>query len=102
MGHGVDPASTPDHLNQETAPMSTADSASQPTTSRDWGYSRAWRLVSVIILRPLLRLLMKHEWQGQENFPRTGGGILPPDQPSYAHWPTGGPVSGARAAPLPR
>jgi 1-acyl-sn-glycerol-3-phosphate acyltransferase len=68
--------------------MSTANNASQPTTSRGWGYSRAWRLVSVIILRPLLRLPIKHEWQGKENFPRTGGVILAPNHLSYADWPT--------------
>lgn len=64
--------------------MSTA----QPTASREWGYSRGWRLFSVIILRPLLRLLMKHRWQGKENFPRTGGVILAPNHLSYADWPT--------------
>ena len=42
----------------------------------------------MIILRPLLRLLMRHEWQGKENFPRTGGVILAPNHLSYADWPT--------------
>src|SRR5260370_33938044 len=96
MGHGVDPASTPDHLNQETAPMSTADSASQPTTSRDWGYSRAWRLVSAIILRPLLRLLMKHEWQRHRARPPTGGSILAPCHLYYADSPPAALTCGPR------
>jgi 1-acyl-sn-glycerol-3-phosphate acyltransferase len=68
--------------------MSSANSSAQPATSREWGYSRGWRLFSVIILRPLLRLLMKHRWQGKENFPRTGGVILAPNHLSYADWPT--------------
>ena len=42
----------------------------------------------MIILRPGLRLLMKHRWQGKENFPRTGGVILAPNHLSYADWPT--------------
>jgi glycerol-3-phosphate dehydrogenase (NAD(P)+) len=60
----------------------------QATASRAWGYSRGWRLFTVIILRPLLRLLMRYEWQGKENFPRTGGVILAPNHLSYADWPT--------------
>src|SRR2546422_1010831 len=66
--------------------MSSANSSAQP--SREWGYSPGWRLFSVIILRPLLRLLIKHRWQGKENFPRTGGVILAPNHLSYADWPT--------------
>ena len=42
----------------------------------------------MIILRPGLRLLMKYQWQGKENFPRTGGVILAPNHLSYADWPT--------------
>ena len=42
----------------------------------------------MIILRPLLRLLISHEWQGKENFPGTGGVILAPNHLSYADWPT--------------
>jgi len=67
--------------------MSTANTADQPTASREWGYSRGWRLFSVIILRPLLRLPMKYQWQGRENFPRAGGVILAPNHLSYADWP---------------
>ncbi|MGH3234980.1 MAG: lysophospholipid acyltransferase family protein [Streptosporangiaceae bacterium] len=58
----------------------------QPTSS--YSYSRGWRLFSVIILRPVLRLLMRHRWQGKENVPRTGGVILAPNHLSYADWPT--------------
>jgi len=62
-----------------------SERAGQPTS---YSYSRGWRLFSVIILWPLLRLLMKHRWQGKENFPRTGGVILAPNHLSYADWPT--------------
>jgi 1-acyl-sn-glycerol-3-phosphate acyltransferase len=68
-------AKTPPHGNQAKA-------------GREWGYSRGWRLFTVIILRPLLRLLMRYKWQGKENFPRTGGVILAPNHLSYADWPT--------------
>ncbi len=48
-------------------------------------YSRAWRLVTIIILRPLLRLLLKRDWAGQENIRRSSGGlILAPNHISYA------------------
>jgi 1-acyl-sn-glycerol-3-phosphate acyltransferase len=40
----------------------------------------------VIILRPLLWLLMKYQWQGRENFPKTGGVILAPNHLSYVDW----------------
>jgi len=66
--------------------MSSPAGANKATSS--YTYSRGWRLFSVIILRPLLRLLMKHRWQGKENFPRTGGVILAPNHLSYADWPT--------------
>ena len=64
----------------------TAPGGNQPTGRREWGYSRGWRRFTVIILRPLLRLLMKYQWQGRENFPKTGGVILAPNHLSYADW----------------
>jgi 1-acyl-sn-glycerol-3-phosphate acyltransferase len=75
-------------MNQQTDGMSTANSSDQPKPTSDWGYSRVWRLLTTLILRPLLRLLIRHEWQGRENFPRTGGVILAPNHLSYADWPT--------------
>ena len=66
----------------------TPPRGNQPTARREWGYSRGWRLFTVIILRPLLRLLIRYQWQGQENFPKTGGVILAPNHLSYADWPT--------------
>jgi 1-acyl-sn-glycerol-3-phosphate acyltransferase len=66
--------------------MSTPARSDQPTVRREWGYSRGWRLFTVMILRPLLRLLMGYKWQGQENFPRRGGVIVAPNHLSYADW----------------
>ena len=66
----------------------TPPDGNQPTARREWGYSRGWRLFTVIILWPLLRLLMRHEWQGRQNFPKSGGVILAPNHLSYADWPT--------------
>jgi 1-acyl-sn-glycerol-3-phosphate acyltransferase len=84
--HSVDPASTSDHFNQETDLMSTSVSASKPR--RPWGYSRFWRSVSVIVLRPSLRLLIRNRWRGQSNIPKSGGVILAPNHMSYADWGT--------------
>jgi len=69
-------------------PQTPSQGHDQPTARREWGYSRGWRLLTVIILRPLLWLLMRHECQGRENLPRTGGLILAPNHLSYADWPT--------------
>jgi 1-acyl-sn-glycerol-3-phosphate acyltransferase len=77
--------STPPSAGQGQSPPRGHD---QPTSSRAWGYSRGWRLFTVTVLRVLLRLVMKHEWQGREYFPRTGGVILAPNHMSYADWPT--------------
>jgi 1-acyl-sn-glycerol-3-phosphate acyltransferase len=68
--------------------MSTQNTSDQPKASPDWSYSKGWRVFVVAILRPLLRLLMRHEWAGRENFPKTGGVILAPNHLSYADWPT--------------
>jgi len=51
-------------------------------------YSPTWRLLSVIVLRPLLHLLVRNKWAGQENIPRKGGIILVPNHLSYADWGT--------------
>src|SRR5580692_3203169 len=77
--------STPPSAGQGQTPPRGHD---QPTSSRAWGYSRGWRLFTATVLRVLLRLVMKHEWQGREYFPRTGGVILAPNHMSYADWPT--------------
>jgi 1-acyl-sn-glycerol-3-phosphate acyltransferase len=66
--------------------MSTRSGAAQPTSG--YSYSPGWRLFTRIILHPLLRLLVRHRWQGKENIPETGGIILAPNHLSYADWPT--------------
>jgi 1-acyl-sn-glycerol-3-phosphate acyltransferase len=55
-----------------------------PSKRPDGSYSPAWRNVSKIILRPLIPMLMKDDWHGQENFPRAGGMILAANHLSYA------------------
>ncbi|HVB42602.1 MAG TPA: lysophospholipid acyltransferase family protein [Streptosporangiaceae bacterium] len=50
----------------------------------DGSYSNAWRGVSKIILRPTIRALMKHDWQGQEHFLPSGGMIVAANHLSYA------------------
>ena len=47
-------------------------------------YSRVWRGVSKIILRPLIPSLMKLDWHGHEHFPADGGMILAANHLSYA------------------
>jgi len=51
-------------------------------------YSPTWRLISVIVLRPLIHLLVRNKLAGRENIPRTGGVILAPNHLSYADWGT--------------
>jgi len=50
----------------------------------DGSYSNAWRGVSKIILRPTIRALMKHDWQGQDHLSPTGGMIVAANHLSYA------------------
>lgn len=50
----------------------------------DGSYSNAWRGVSQLILRPTIRALMKHDWQGQEHIPKSGGVIVAANHLSYA------------------
>ena len=49
-------------------------------------YSPTWRLISVIVLRPLIHLLVRNKLAGRENIPRTGGVIIAPNHLSYADW----------------
>lgn len=50
----------------------------------DGSYSNGWRGVSKIILRPTIRALMKHDWQGQEHLLADGGMIVAANHLSYA------------------
>ena len=51
-------------------------------------YSPTWRLISVIVLRPLLTLLIRNKWSGRENIPKKGGVIFAPNHLSYVDWGT--------------
>jgi 1-acyl-sn-glycerol-3-phosphate acyltransferase len=53
-------------------------------TSTAGSYSVAWRNLTKIVLRPLIPVLMKRDWHGQENFPADGGMILAANHLSYA------------------
>jgi 1-acyl-sn-glycerol-3-phosphate acyltransferase len=74
-GSGKDLASTRRRPNRETGQMSKRAVGS---------YSRAWRGVSKIILRPLIPMLMKLDWHGGEHFPSDDGMILAVNHLSYA------------------
>jgi 1-acyl-sn-glycerol-3-phosphate acyltransferase len=52
------------------------------------GYSPAWRLISVIVLRPLIAILIRNKWEGTENIPRKGPVIFAPNHLSYVDWGT--------------
>ncbi len=56
--------------------------------SKSYSYSPTWRLISVIVLRPLLHLLIRNKWEGRQNIPKTGGVILAPNHLCYADWGT--------------
>ena len=51
-------------------------------------YSPAWRLFTVILFRPVLHVLVKNKWAGQENIPKTGPVIIAPNHMSYLDWGT--------------
>jgi 1-acyl-sn-glycerol-3-phosphate acyltransferase len=51
-------------------------------------YSPTWRLISVIVLHPLLRILIRNKWQGTENIPKKGPVIFAPNHLSYMDWGT--------------
>jgi 1-acyl-sn-glycerol-3-phosphate acyltransferase len=50
----------------------------------DGSYSKTWRGISKIILRPTIRAMMKHDWQGQDNILPSGGMIIAANHLSYA------------------
>src|ERR1700760_1014486 len=51
-------------------------------------YSPAWRLFTVILFAPLMTVLVRNKWEGQENIPKTGPVIIAPNHMSYADWGT--------------
>ncbi|QKG25979.1 lysophospholipid acyltransferase family protein [Actinomadura verrucosospora] len=40
------------------------------------GYSPGWRKLTIVVLRPLLFGLLRRDWRGRGNVPRTGGVII--------------------------
>jgi 1-acyl-sn-glycerol-3-phosphate acyltransferase len=53
----------------------------------DLGYSPAWRSGTKVVLPPLIKSLMKRDWQGHRQFPRQGGLLVAANHLSYADWP---------------
>ncbi len=51
-------------------------------------YSPAWRLFTVILFRPVISVLLRNKWAGQENIPKQGPVILAPNHMSYLDWGT--------------
>jgi 1-acyl-sn-glycerol-3-phosphate acyltransferase len=57
-------------------------------SSMSKSYSPAWRLFTVILFAPLMRILVRNKWEGRENIPKTGPVIIAPNHMSYADWGT--------------
>jgi 1-acyl-sn-glycerol-3-phosphate acyltransferase len=51
-------------------------------------YSPTWRLISVVVLNPLLRIVIRNKWEGTENIPKKGAVIFAPNHLSYVDWGT--------------
>jgi 1-acyl-sn-glycerol-3-phosphate acyltransferase len=58
------------------------------TTKAGKPYSPLWRAVTVMVLHPLLRILIRNKWEGVENIPRKGPVIFAPNHMSYVDWGT--------------
>lgn len=54
---------------------------------RDRRYSAAWRTGTKVVLPPLIKAVMKRDWQGYQHFPRQGGMLVAANHLSYADWP---------------
>jgi 1-acyl-sn-glycerol-3-phosphate acyltransferase len=54
---------------------------------RDLDYSPGWRSGTKVVLPPLIRSLMKRDWQGHQQIPRQGGVLVAANHLSYADWP---------------
>src|ERR1700744_4778177 len=57
-------------------------------SSMSKSYSPAWRLFTVILFAPLMTVLVRNKWEGQENIPKTGPVIIAPNHMSYLDWGT--------------
>jgi 1-acyl-sn-glycerol-3-phosphate acyltransferase len=54
---------------------------------QDRHYSQAWRNGTKVVLPPLIKSVMKRDWQGYQHFPREGGMLVAANHLSYADWP---------------
>jgi 1-acyl-sn-glycerol-3-phosphate acyltransferase len=50
-------------------------------------YSSAWRTATKVVFPPLIKAVMKRDWQGFQHFPRKGGVLVAANHLSYADWP---------------
>ena len=50
-------------------------------------YSPGWRTGTKVYLPPLIKSLMKRDWDGYQHFPREGGMLVAANHLSYADWP---------------
>ncbi|HEY5356741.1 MAG TPA: lysophospholipid acyltransferase family protein [Streptosporangiaceae bacterium] len=55
-----------------------------PDQRADGSYSPAWRNFTKIVLPPTIRAIMRLDWDGQQNFPASGGMILAANHLSYS------------------
>jgi 1-acyl-sn-glycerol-3-phosphate acyltransferase len=56
-------------------------------TKQGRNYSPAWRAGTKVFFPPLIKAVMKRDWQGYQHFPRQGGMIVAANHLSYADWP---------------
>jgi 1-acyl-sn-glycerol-3-phosphate acyltransferase len=54
---------------------------------QDQRYRPGWRTGTKVYLPPLIKALMKRDWDGYQHFPREGGMIVAANHLSYADWP---------------
>jgi 1-acyl-sn-glycerol-3-phosphate acyltransferase len=54
---------------------------------RNRRYSPAWRTGTKVVLPPLIKAVMKRDWEGYQHFPRHGGMLVAANHLSYADWP---------------
>ena len=69
-------------------PEDSADQASRDAApaGREYVYSNGWRRFTTVILPPVIKAVMRRDWQGYEHIPRDGGVIIAPNHLSYADW----------------
>lgn len=61
----------------------TRPATTRPAKTADGSYSNAWRTFSKLVMRPVIRMTMRLDWQGQEHIPKQGPVILAINHLSY-------------------